>query len=83
MCNDIAMGVVMVKRKIDYSQYVHDVIKIKKINQHIILCQSDTICQYRKNILLEINVWLSSVHTVPDMQDFLVKGLHLYLSNQP
>ena len=33
--------------------------------------------------MIELDVWLSSVHIIPYVQYFLVKGLNLYLSNRP
>lgn len=49
----------------------------------IILYQSESIHHYREDILKELDMWLLSVNIIPDIKEFLVKGLKPYLSNQP
>ena len=49
---------------------------------HILLCQSKSIISIRKDAILELDVWLASVKTMPKIQDFLIKGITNFFSSQ-
>ena len=48
---------------------------------HVLLCQGEGICELRKATLLELRVWMKSVHTQPDIEHFVIHGLTSWLSN--
>ena len=78
---DIASGVVMVRRK----QRMHSNCPMCNLpgenTTHILQCQHSTICTLRIDLLSELKVWLASKDTDPDIINFIHKGLTAWFNS--
>lgn len=48
---------------------------------HVLLCQGEGICELRKATILELRVWMKSVHTQPDIEHIVIHCLTRSLSS--
>jgi hypothetical protein len=75
-----ATGKVMVRRKQRLSAQCPLCPFSNEDTTHILQCPSNSTSSLRQCLLLELQSWLSSVDTQPDIQEFLISGLTSWLS---
>ena len=77
---DTATGTVMVRRKQRLSAQCPLCSYPQEDTRHILQCPSTSTQSLRHRLLKELQCWLSSVDTHPEISDFLVKGLTSWLT---
>ena len=72
---DTATGNVMVQRKQRIDSKCPRCVFPDENTTHVLQCQDPGICELRDNTLLELRVWMKSVHTQSDIEHFIFHGL--------
>ena len=82
-CGDCATGIVMVRRKHRLSSNCPRCGNDREDNQHVLLCNDPSICEYRTRLLKEFSIWLDSMDTDPQITNFLISGLSNWFDGDP
>ena len=80
---DTATGVVMFKRKQRLSPGCPLCPHLTEDTTHILQCPSSSSCELRTHLLEELQCWMTSVNTHPDIIHFIISGLSAWGSSLP
>ena len=81
LSDDSATGKVMVQRKQHINSSCPRYDHPEEYTEHVLQCHSNDMCELRDNTILEMRMWMKSVHTQPDIEFFIFSGLISWLSN--
>ena len=80
---DTATGSVMVQRKQRIDPKCPRCIFPEEDPRHVLTCQDAGVCELGENALLELRMWMKSVHTQSDIEYFIFHGLSSWLAGDP
>ena len=78
---DTATSSVMAQRKQRIDTKCPRCIFPEENTTHVLKCQEAGICELRENAMLELRIWMKSVHTQSDIEHFIFHGLTSWLAN--
>ena len=75
MSGDTATGRVMVQRKQRLSSNCPICGSIDEHNNHVLTCRNPKVTDLHSNLIEELNAWLCTVNTYPDLQIYIISSL--------